>query len=245
MRGHNILFDLENDRIGFAESSCNYESLITHEEHHKSLVLETNVTHRIKSEKTNNDCVLAEPKLESYCWESIDVKTHCVKGSNSKKVEGLATYNAAVLKTGELCEDYAKTLLRNIDLVQCFPEPYCDIVTTCETTCGEVMEKSTFYNESIKNQRTTYMKSSLRNMTDILRPASQMASKSINVGVMLIIVILSAFACCIFREDEHEDMSSFPEFSFFLKDFRQDEQELDEDKVTEMTSINGKKIRFF
>merc|ERR1712085_60034 len=100
MRGHNILFDLENDRIGFAESSCNYESLITHEEHHKSLVLETNVTHRIKSEKTNNDCVLAEPKLESYCWESIDVKTHCVKGSNSKKVEGLATYNAAVLKTG-------------------------------------------------------------------------------------------------------------------------------------------------
>ena len=65
MQGHNVVFDWENGRVGFAESSCDYE-----DEHSAINVRGVDGTKRF-----GNDCSLDEPVLTQTCVQSVDVKS--------------------------------------------------------------------------------------------------------------------------------------------------------------------------
>merc|ERR1711923_89625 len=103
MHGHDILFDAENGRIGFAESSCVYKE-------------ELSVHPSTKNDKANDffirrDCDFSELTLVSECWESIDIND-CVEKPLSAIVNGLSTYTALTQSTS--CKPYAETLLNEV-----------------------------------------------------------------------------------------------------------------------------------
>jgi len=153
MRGHDIHFDLENNRIGFAESSCNYQDLIKEKntafiEAEKSISQfyskPTSVKIVEKQKDNDVDCKISEPILEIPCWKSISEKD-CLNKSPSQTVNGHATYSAYLLSPcNDNNLDFAKSLVTDIVLVQCFFQPYCNIETKCQTTCREVIEATKF-----------------------------------------------------------------------------------------------------
>lgn len=62
MQGHNVVFDWEHGRVGFAESTCDYE------DEHSSVKIRG-----VDSTKSfGNDCILGEPTLSRSCVESIE-----------------------------------------------------------------------------------------------------------------------------------------------------------------------------
>ena len=72
MMGHDILFDWENQRIGFAESDCNYDSI--------DESIEVGVGTADPDEHISLDCELSPPSIESSCIDNVKV-SDC-KGKN-------------------------------------------------------------------------------------------------------------------------------------------------------------------
>lgn len=66
MQGHNVLFDWENGRVGFAESSCEYSD--------KNEPSEANHQHQ---NIVADDCGLSTPTMSEACVDSVDLST-CV-----------------------------------------------------------------------------------------------------------------------------------------------------------------------
>jgi len=133
MRGHDILFDGENNRIGFAESSCVYEKQLFHLD-------------------KDNGCNFSEPLLVSHCWESINLNECRPESLPSKIVKGSSTYTLYMALNNTSCEKYVQHLFNEILFLHCFHhlvQPYCNIVTSCQTTCQEIITKHQFTKEPI------------------------------------------------------------------------------------------------
>ena len=62
MIGHNVLFDWENGRVGFAKSTCDYR-----DEKEEPTAL------AVVEEKASDNCVVAEAALSQTCRESLDL----------------------------------------------------------------------------------------------------------------------------------------------------------------------------
>lgn len=59
MQGHNVVFDWENSRVGFAESTCEYEGK------------NRNVP---SMDGFSTDCIVGEPILTKACVETVDLR---------------------------------------------------------------------------------------------------------------------------------------------------------------------------
>jgi hypothetical protein len=98
MQGHNVLFDRENGRVGFAESSCEYQEVS------KALSGEGGVM--------SVDCRLGAPSLSVSCSESADLSRCRRIGSNSDTtLDGLEIWSRIVqspgMPQGLTCEEVA------------------------------------------------------------------------------------------------------------------------------------------
>jgi hypothetical protein len=62
MIGHNVLFDWEHGRVGFAKSNCEYPD----EKEEETAVAET-------IEPASSNCALAEATLSESCLENVDL----------------------------------------------------------------------------------------------------------------------------------------------------------------------------
>jgi len=176
------------------------------------------------------ECLLSEPVLESACWESVDVQKICLNDSPykpSKVVHGLSTYSSVVLEPcldddfescvpSELCFDKAKTLLRDVVGVQCLPEPYCDMVTICQTTCGEAVA-SQKKKHQLESASSSLYQGVLGKTHGLYRDLKR--SKSFYYGVLVIIITLGFLARAYFVSKEYDDVAFLLDPIYRLVDF--------------------------
>ena len=83
MQGHHVLFDWENKRVGFAESSCEFQDTQT-------------------SDKGDvySDCQLGAPSLTVSCSDSADL-SDCDNNKNANKVmKGVEVWTRIVQSPG-------------------------------------------------------------------------------------------------------------------------------------------------
>jgi len=138
IQGHNVVFDWEHGRVGFAESSCDFK-----DEHSASRVQGKEVT------TLGNDCVLGQPVLTRACSQSINSKL-CEQSSNEVLFgTELWTRTVEVLGSnlGMSCQDVVilDTSHRGNSPphVDC-KDGVCAEYRPCEMTCSEVMNETKF-----------------------------------------------------------------------------------------------------
>ena len=85
MQGHNVLFDWENSRVGFAESTCEYQ------EEAKAVTAEGVMS---------VDCRLGAPSLKVSCSDSADLSRCKRGGSLDTAISGLEIWSRIVLAPG-------------------------------------------------------------------------------------------------------------------------------------------------
>ena len=85
LQGHNVLFDWENSRIGFAASTCEY----------------TEEAQAVTAEGVMSvDCKLGAPSLRVSCSDSADLSSCKRRGNLDTTVSGLEIWSRIVLAPG-------------------------------------------------------------------------------------------------------------------------------------------------
>jgi len=87
-------------------------------------------------------CTLGKLEVFAPCWESVSSEL-CDNKDKSKRLSGLETYRASILDskhTDEFgsCEHIGYDYSKDVSLVQCFNDKYCDLVFQCTTDCDAV-----------------------------------------------------------------------------------------------------------
>ena len=136
MQGHNVVFDWENGRVGFAESSCEYQDI------HSSAQLEEAAPKSRGEEAFGNDCVLRKPVLSQACVESVD--TAFCSANGNRILEGTEiwtwTIESVGTSTGMSCPDVilVETPFRGDDPPKTFCEKgICLEFRKCELSCND------------------------------------------------------------------------------------------------------------
>eukprot|EP00986_Skeletonema_menzelii_P007799 scaffold3105_cov213-Skeletonema_menzelii.AAC.1 len=132
MQGHNVLFDWENKRIGFAESSCEYQK---------------DASQSADNGAVNSDCQLGAPSLTVSCSDSADL-SGCNNNKNSNKaMKGVEVWTRIVqspgLYHGLTCEQVSAAENEangggKMD-VQCDGRGICREVRDCVITCANAV----------------------------------------------------------------------------------------------------------
>ncbi len=132
MQGHNVLFDWENKRVGFAESTCEYQENNPQTEEEVSMLV---------------DCKLGAPSLSISCSDSVDL-SKCDKESNADvTLSGTEVWTRIVqnpgTSTGATCEEVSisenkKNDGGNMD-VQCDGKGICREFRQCDITCANAI----------------------------------------------------------------------------------------------------------
>lgn len=140
MQGHNVLFDWENKRIGFAESSCEYQK---------------DASQSADSGAINSDCQLGAPSLTVSCSDSADL-SGCNDNKNANKaMKGVEVWTRIVqspgLYHGLTCEQVSATENEasgggKMD-VQCDGRGICREVRDCVITCANAIALGSAGNE--------------------------------------------------------------------------------------------------
>mmetsp|Transcript_61118 Transcript_61118/g.73518 ORF Transcript_61118/g.73518 Transcript_61118/m.73518 type:complete len:1066 (-) Transcript_61118:317-3514(-) len=163
MINHNILFDMENERVGFAESSCLYEDLVGNKEE-KLQILEdikkigVNKTiadieiekEIIKEEEAavgegmqvSADCVLGPENEVIACEDTVDSSVCATRSSPYTMVGGTLKVDRVIesppLHNGQSCEDVIRSESPNskstVD-VFCDDAGVCSETRTCSVKC--------------------------------------------------------------------------------------------------------------
>lgn len=137
IQGHNVVFDWENGRVGFAESTCDFE-----DDHSASKFKGKNDTASL-----GNDCVLSEPVLTHTCLQSVNSKvceqnpeellfgtelwTRSIKSLGSSL--GMSCQDIVILDTSHTGEAPPH--------VDC-KDGLCSEYRPCQMTCNEVKQKA-------------------------------------------------------------------------------------------------------
>mmetsp|Transcript_5572 Transcript_5572/g.9206 ORF Transcript_5572/g.9206 Transcript_5572/m.9206 type:complete len:898 (-) Transcript_5572:47-2740(-) len=91
MQGHNVVFDWENGRVGFAESTCDFE-----DEHSVDKLQEPTTAGTTAVKRFGNDCMLGKYILTKACVQAVDAKL-CEKDDT---VSGQTTQQQQQVLTG-------------------------------------------------------------------------------------------------------------------------------------------------
>jgi hypothetical protein len=139
MQRHNVLFDWENRRVGFAESSCEYEAADEKNTDEGSVEV---------------DCRLGSPSLMTSCSESVDLSRCNQHGTSDLTLFGHEVWTRIVTAPGTLqgasCEQVA--IHQNEESgsgkveVQCDGKGMCKEVRECEITCANAHAVGDFSN---------------------------------------------------------------------------------------------------
>jgi len=130
MQGHNVVFDWENGRIGFAESSCTYDKKY--------------VPKVAEDEGFASDCEVGDPVLSTSCIDSVD-RAMCKHNPTNIALLGTETWTAIVESAGNeagvSCVDAAKDGREKRDVsepkVNCDGNGTCQEQRPCQLTCSE------------------------------------------------------------------------------------------------------------
>lgn len=132
MQGHNVLFDWQNGRIGFAESSCTYDK--------------REVPDVAEDPGFPTDCEVGDPLLTEPCIETVD-KRVCKYNYHGIKIIGNETWTAVVRSPGNeagvSCSAAAKSTNGDeagSENIFCGGEGVCTERRSCELTCAEADE---------------------------------------------------------------------------------------------------------
>lgn len=132
MQGHDVLFDWENGRVGFAESSCKYSDLVKD----SSIFIKAGST----------DCLLSNPSISSACVDSVEA-TSCVGEDVDPNLflSGVEKYVWVIEKeassNGKSCEEVAKeSLVAESNTVKCTEKGLCHTLQECHVTCQKVLD---------------------------------------------------------------------------------------------------------
>lgn len=147
MMSHDIVFDAENRRIGFAESDCNYDELVIDAE-------------LINPEESNGSageedgerprCKVGEPSMSLSCVESIDVAQCFADGaSGNLLLKGHIKYTSIIedqgfVNHGADCESVALEPFISQDIPSraiCEDDGICTVLVSCEMTCEDIKIK--------------------------------------------------------------------------------------------------------
>lgn len=139
MMNHDVLFDWENNRIGLAESTCDYDVLVESEK----IVDEGDM-----GDGVSKNCVLGEPRLWKPCAESVDT-SKCTESNGDEVLNGVDQYELVVedegFGDGQKCQDVALAKLTVDESVsgsaKCSGEGTCDVLMVCSLTCDEALTK--------------------------------------------------------------------------------------------------------
>ena len=131
MQGHNVVFDWDNGRVGFAESSCTYDK--------KDLpppVLDTGYS---------SDCLVADPVLTQSCVDTVE-HALCKNHPNNIALLGTEIWTGVVesagSETGSTCVDpikgNANEEVLDAPVIKCKGEGLCQEERQCQLTCNQL-----------------------------------------------------------------------------------------------------------
>jgi hypothetical protein len=130
MLGHNVLFDWQHGRVGFAKSTCEHRDK-------EQLLDET-------EEPASNDCILAEAALSETCLESLD--TDQCEGYPDRILRGFESWIMVVTnrptKDGISCERAAAIKAaykgREKSNISCDEGGLCTEIRSCQLKCSDL-----------------------------------------------------------------------------------------------------------
>lgn len=152
MQGHDVLFDWENGRVGFAESSCDYSEIAKDLD---SLTQNDTLTndgsppkpvHTDEGHAKSVDCVLSQPSLAESCLDSVKHYVHKCNEAGADENTPLHPAHekwALVIEKngsgmhGASCHKVAKNSMSK-GSVTCSAKGTCTIMKPCAITCEEV-----------------------------------------------------------------------------------------------------------
>jgi Xylanase inhibitor N-terminal len=149
MQGHNVIFDWENGRVGFAESSCNFA------DEHSAQNLDKDID--IENAENGMDCSLKPPVISKACIKSLDTTICRQKDASIAKLHGTETWTYLVEHPGSsqglACSDvalmastYAGPLPPK---VECDGAGLCMEYRPCDMSCSEVDDQSNILKATI------------------------------------------------------------------------------------------------
>jgi len=142
MQGHNVVFDWEHHRIGFAESSCSYDK--------------NDAPEFAEDSGYASDCQVKEPVLSQSCIDSVD-KPLCKLNQTNVVLLGTEKWAAVVkdpgTRLGKLCTTAAQEMevkdQYRDPVVTCNSMGVCEEERPCQLTCPQVQRAS----QIVKNIR--------------------------------------------------------------------------------------------
>jgi hypothetical protein len=151
MQGHNVVFDWENGRVGFAESSCEYE-----DKHSAELLFDLDLDEEEKEkDNPNRNCQLKPPVLTKSCIQSMDTRICRQTDATKTVLQGTETWTYVVENPGSVsqgmsCED--ATLLKStyrggLQTIDCDGAGLCTEKRKCEVSCTAFLEEDKILNE--------------------------------------------------------------------------------------------------
>lgn len=148
MQGHNVIFDWENGRVGFAESSCNFA------DEHSAQNLDKDID--IGKTENGKDCSVKPPVLSKTCIKSLDTTICLQKDSSIAKLHGIETWTYLVEHPGSsqglACPDVALMASTYAGpfppKVECDGAGLCMEYRPCDVSCSDIVDQSNILNES-------------------------------------------------------------------------------------------------
>jgi Eukaryotic aspartyl protease len=131
MLGYNVVFDWENGRIGFAESSCTYD---------KSAIPKS-----AKDDGYASDCQVGQPILSKSCLQTVDERM-CALNPTHIALLGTEMWSAIVesagIDSGRSCVDAAREMSHGKSMLDiqtvCRGNGLCEEIRPCQMTCAEL-----------------------------------------------------------------------------------------------------------
>jgi len=151
MMNHDVLFDWENNRLGFAESNCDYDELVEGVEVLEEEEEDAAVTDL--GDGVSKDCVLGESTLYLSCIETVNIAV-CLKGgedgdNNDHILRGITKTAILVEEEGFGDGKDCVTMVRETIIAKgmetsskmnCDDAGICTIINQCSMTCEEAKQ---------------------------------------------------------------------------------------------------------
>jgi hypothetical protein len=133
MQGHNVLFDWQYGRVGFAESSCTYDK--------------KDVPEVAQDSGFASDCTVSDPILTRACVETFD-RSLCDRNPTGIALYGNETWTAIVKNPGNdagiPCFEPAESIQQVKDpfesIIICGGQGTCEEFRPCLLTCPQVQK---------------------------------------------------------------------------------------------------------